>query len=215
MKIIKAKSFYQLLFGSLIIASFASCETGGGGGGSSFDFGDNDPNVVVAMGDSITDGVCVPAGAPYPDRVAALSGKRVINQGSCGEKSSEGASRVNSVLNSANPGYLFILYGTNDALYGDPSAVKENLRAMIQAAKNNKTLPVIATLTPMYDKYAYGNSDAKGISREIRNLANEEGIPLVDLEAEFGSDRSLTHPDGVHLSDSGTQLIALSFNDQL
>ena len=210
-------SFVAVMGLVFVVALCSSCElTGDSGGGSSFDFGDNDVNTVVAMGDSITDGGCAPAGASYPSRVAALSGKNVVNQGSCGEKSSGGASRVNSVLASTNPGYLLILYGANDALFDvDHFAVKENLRAIIQSAKNNMTLPILATLTPMYDGHAFGRGDAQAISVLIRELAGEEDVPLVDLEAEFGEDRSLIQADGLHPSDTGAQLIALSFNDAL
>ena len=46
-------------------------------------------------------------------------------------------------------------------------------------------------------------------------MAEEEGVRLVDLEKEFGSDQSLLQSDGLHPSDSGTQLIATLFAEAI
>lgn len=203
---------------ALLFVSFLSaCETGSSGGGDSTpDVGDNDINTVVCFGDSITDGECVPAGPPYPARLGGLAGKNAINAGSCGEKTEHGVDRVGGLLSKYSPGYICILEGANDAIFDRPTGdVVNNLRSMVQAAKANKTVPLIATLLPMYDGHAFANGSAKDISAGIRQMAKEEGAILVDLEAEFGSDRSLLQEDGLHPSDSGTQLIALAFNDRI
>ncbi|MFH0909665.1 MAG: GDSL-type esterase/lipase family protein [bacterium] len=209
--------FLRFLTGLALAAFLSACETGGGGGGSSTpDVGDNDINTVVCLGDSMTDGECVPAGPPYPSRLGGLTGKTVINAGVCGEKTAAGASRVGGLLSKYKPGYLCILEGANDAIFDRPTSdVVGYLRSMVQAAKANNTIPIIATLTPMYDGHAFANGSAQDISAGIRQMAGEEGVRLVDLEAEFGSDRSLVQDDGLHPSDSGTQLIALAFNDRI
>ena len=198
------------------MALLAACEADGGGGSSTPDVGSNDINTVVCLGDSITEGECVPAGAPYPARLGGLSGKSVVNQGSCGEKSGSGAARADGVLDKYKPGYICILYGANDAIFDRPTAdVVANIRSIVQSAKANQTVPLVATLLPMYDGHAFANGNAKDISAGIRQMASEEGARLVDLEAEFGDDRSLLQEDGLHPSDSGTQLIALAFNDKI
>ena len=199
----------------LSMALLTACESDGGGGSSAPDVGDNDINTVVCSGDSITDGECVPAGAPYPARLGGLAGKTAINQGSCGEKSGSGAARVNGALDQYKPGYICILYGANDAIFDLPAAdVVANIRSIVQAAKANQTVPLVATLLPMYDGHAFAAGNARDISAGIRVMAKEEGARLVDLEAEFGDDRSLLQEDGLHPSDTGTQLIALAFNDR-
>jgi lysophospholipase L1-like esterase len=195
----------------------ASCDSGGGGDGNDdVDVGSNDINTVVCMGDSITQGRCVPAGSPYPSRLASLSGKNVINQGVCGDKSDGGASRVGGVLNRYSPGYLVILYGANDAIFDRSlDSVVGNIRRMIQAAKGNQTVPIVCTLLPMYDVHAFAAGNARAYSAAIRGLAKEEGARLVDLEKEFGGDRALLQADGLHPSDAGTQVIALAVNDAI
>jgi lysophospholipase L1-like esterase len=211
--------FKQLARLSCVVLSAAylsACEDDGGGGSSTPEVGDNDINTVVCQGDSITDGGCVPAGPSYPSRLAGMSGKNVINQGSCGEKSDSGAARINGILNKYSPGYICILYGANDAIFDRPTGdVVNNIRSMVQAAKANQTVPVVATLLPMYDGHAFAAGNARDISAGIRAMAKEEGARLVDLEREFGDDRTLLQPDGLHPSDSGTELIALAFNDAI
>lgn len=196
----------------------SSCNDGGGddSGGGGGDTGDNDKNTVVCLGDSITEGRCAGAGAPYPNRLADLSGKNVINAGSCGEKSSGAASRAGGLLAKYKPGYMCILTGANDAIFGfSVGEVEGNIRTIIQACKANKTIPLVGTVLPMYDTHAYGEPEAAAYSEMIRKVAKEEGAKLVDLRKEFGSDRGLLQADGLHPSDAGTQLIALSFNDRL
>jgi lysophospholipase L1-like esterase len=195
----------------------ANCDGGGSdGGGGDVDVGSNDVNVVVCLGDSITEGRCVPAGLPYPSRLEVLSGKNAINQGICGEKSAGGADRVGGVLNRYSPGFLVILYGANDAIFDHSvGSVIGDIRSMIQAAKGNQTVPLVCTLLPMYDGHAFAAGNARAYSEAIRGLAKEEGARLVDLEREFGDDRSLIQADGLHPSDSGNQLIALAVNDAL
>jgi lysophospholipase L1-like esterase len=201
-----------ILLGGLL----AACESDGGGGSSTPDVGDNDINTVVCLGDSITDGDCVPAGPNYPSRLAGMSGKSVINQGSCGEKSGSGAGRAGGVLDKYSPGYMCILYGANDAIFDRPTGdVVANIRSIVQSCKANQTVPLVATLLPMYDSHGFANGNAQDISAGIRQMAGEEGVALVDLEKEFGDDRSLLQADGLHPSDSGTQLIALAFNDRI
>jgi lysophospholipase L1-like esterase len=188
----------------------------GGGGDSKPDVGLNDINTVVCIGDSITDGGCAPAGAPYPSRLAGLSGKTVINAGVCGSTSDSGAARVNGLLERHKPGYLCILYGINDLTFGrGVDAVIGNIQHMVDAAKANKTIPLVATLLPVYDSHRFAAGRVKETNRRIRALTEAMNVELVDLELEFGIDRSLIQEDGLHPSDSGNQLIALSFNDKL
>ena len=212
---------FRFLSSAAVVVSLVSlgagCDGGGGGGGNSApDVGDNDINTVLCVGDSITDGECVPAGAPYPSRLGGLTGKRVVNAGACGEKSGGGAERIGGLLARHKPGYVCILYGANDAIFDrDIGNVDSHLRTIVQACLDNKSVPIIATLTPLYDGHAFARGSAREISADIRGLAKEMGARLADLENEFGSNRDFIQDDGLHPSDSGTQLIALTFNDRI
>jgi lysophospholipase L1-like esterase len=187
----------------------AGCEDGGGGSGNGGDFGNNDPNVYVAMGDSITAG-------GYPAVLAGMLGKPVINRGVGGAGSADGAARVQGILNSYKPGYLLILYGANDATHGhDPEATIGYLRSIIQTAKANKTVPVIGTLTPMSAEHAAYDAAASSLSAMIRAMAGEEKAAVADLESAFGGRSEYLEADGLHPNAAGTALIAQTFYDAL
>jgi lysophospholipase L1-like esterase len=201
------KKFIRQLCLIVCALGLNGCENGG----SSHDFGANNPNVAVAIGDSIT---ALEGGnsTTYPALLAQMAGMTVINEGSGGATSGDGAAKVTGVLREYSPGYLLILYGANDVIggYGIDNAIA-NLRAIIVTAKNNNTVPVIATITPMCFSHSIFNGSASALNDRIRQLASEEGCDLVDLEAAFGSDTSLFNGDGLHPNDKGLQVIADNF----
>lgn len=210
-------------WGAWMLAVLASgllsaCDGGGGGGESykNFDFGDNDRNKVVALGDSITKGgTCDGDGAPYPRRIADITGLNVINAGVDAEQSSRSAARTGGVLRKYKPGFLLILTGHNDAIFGrDYNAVIGNLRSIVRQAKNNKTVPIIATLLPISAPRSFATGPAEEYNVGIRQMAKEEGAKLVSLDREFGSSGDL-QCDGLHPNDQGTAVIANAFADKL
>ncbi len=205
------------LMAGLLIVALAGC--GGGDGtssaGSGADFGDNNPNVVVALGDSIVAGVDG-GGAPWPARLGGLGGKRVINAGVGGEPSSGARNRLGGLLSAYKPGFLIILTGANDAIMGySTDNATANIRAMVQAAKANKTVPIVATLLPMVGEHGIYDSAARRVSAGVGEVAGSEGVTLVDLNSEFGDPEHQLIGDGLHPNDAGNQLIALAFHDVL
>lgn len=210
--------FNSVISGALLVVIFAlqGCEHGGGGGGiaDGHDFGENDPNVYVAMGDSITHGYG--ASVPYPAVLSSMLGKTVINKGVDGAKASAGLSAVNGVLSTYKPGFLLILYGANDIIYSnDPAQVTELLRAIIRAAKENKTIPVIATCTPQITEHAVYNPGIISLNVRIRSMAAEEGVKVVDLESSFAAHNEYYTSDGLHPNNTGHSVIAADFFDVL
>lgn len=201
---------------SLILAVLCSamCFLSGCEDGESYDYGDNDPNYFVAMGDSITEGVG-DCGTPWPERLSAMLGKTIANEGVSGEHAYEGADRVDGVLSAYKPGRLLILYGANDIMHSrDHDEIIEDLRTIIQAAKNNKTVPELATLIPMSGHDEIFATGVESLNEDVRALASEEGVRLVDLEAAFeatGDVDAYMQSDGVHPNSDGNQLIAETF----
>lgn len=188
------------------------------------DFGDNDSNLVVAMGDSITWGV---NGTPYSTYLSEYLGKPVANEGVSGEHAYEGRQRVDGVLAHYKPGFVLILYGANDLLHGlSAEEIVADLRYMVRSAIANKTIPVVATLTPMVRSHSVFDDGAKYVNIQIRSMARSEGVTLVDLERVFGNRDADADPyvldaddylqwDGLHPNDAGTRQIALAFLDVL
>jgi lysophospholipase L1-like esterase len=184
------------------------------------DFGTNNPNLVVVMGDSITTGIDV---TPYPDMLASLLGTTVINEGYSGEDAYEAIYRVNEVLARYRPGFLLLFYGANDVLhFRGADQIAEDLRFMIRAAKAVNTIPIVATLTPMARTRGIFDSLTDDASHFIRAMAAEEGVLIVDLDIVFNGFDNDADPyvmeaddllqfDGLHPNETGNWEIALAF----
>jgi lysophospholipase L1-like esterase len=200
----------RLVLTGLLASLLCSCEDGGGGGGGGGDVGSNDPNVYVALGDSITGGNGV--SQPYPSILSGMLGKTVYNQGQGGATSGDGVGRVKGLLARYKPGHLLILYGANDLAFGhDIGFTVANLRTIIQAAKANQTIPVIGTLTPMMYAHATFAGGATALSAEIRAMASEEGAAVANLESAFGNNPDYMQADGEHPNQQGAQVMAETF----
>lgn len=203
-----------VLFGVALLLGLAltGCETGGGGD-SEPDYGTNNKDLYVAIGDSITHGSGLDnPDESYPDVLSGLLGKRVINEGLPGEEAWHGLDRFDEVLQTYKPGHILILYGVNDLIAGTgPEYIKSDLRQMIQLARANKTVPVLGTLTPVQGRYSDLYDRALLTSAAIRQLGAEEGVAVADLEAAFNNRSDLLIYDGLHPNAAGHRLMAETF----
>lgn len=206
--------------------ALASCSSGGSSSAPDFDpdLGANDPSVVVAIGDSITFGYdgenvlyCSEseryAGGFCPT-LQSLTGKTVINEGVCGDDSYGGAARIESVLEDHRPGVILIDFSPND-LYNGTDTVIRNLRSMITAARNNKTVPILGTLTPAVGPHDGWQPFIESVNEKILLLCAEQGIECADHFQAFTSDpRYIESPyalltsDGLHPNSAGYELMA-------
>lgn len=205
----------QIMAGAFLVCAcmFAGCE----GGGESHlsdghDFGTNNPNVFVAFGDSITYGVGEGVVTNYPTKLGNLLGKPVYNEGYPGAESFVGAALVHSILEGYKPGFLLILFGVNDLImgYSENEAIG-NLQYICQAAINNKTIPVIATLTPVFGEHKMFASGVSRLNVLIRQMAIDMNVALVDLELAFMWNSLYIQEDGLHPNDQGNDLMAVTF----
>lgn len=204
----------------------SSGDSGGEGGGSNsdysdHDFGGNDPHLYLAFGDSITYGYNPDNSSQqsYPDKLAKKLFTTVINEGWPGDTTYDAMRGVNQLLSDYKPGYLLILFGANDCIWWpwDVGGIINNLRYIIQSAKNNKTIPVIATLTPFLGPHDGGSwvHCVKDTNEGIRELAVEQDIPLADLDAAFNWSSRYMSSDGLHPNNAGYELIASIFYDTI
>ena len=211
----------------LLLAIGSSC----GSSDSGPDFGTNNPEVIVAMGDSITFGYgdigvdsCDESQrgvGGFCPRLQGLIDKPVINEGDCGSQSSDGAARVQSVLQSYRPGVLLIDYSPNDLFEGTEVAI-DNLRTMIGAAISNKTVPVVGTLVPSAGEHTGWGPFIKALNNDIRSLCKELKVECADHYEAFVSDPgfavspyALLSEDGLHPNASGYELMAKTWHSAL
>ena len=203
----------------LVAAIFLFCCgcSDGDGGLSNSNRGSNDLNVVVAFGDSITQGSECPC-VPYPARLSGLIGKTVYNTGVGGSKATQNVGRTQNAINKYHPAFMLILYGVNDIIhsYGSASVVGA-VAQMVQICKQNNVVPVVATYPVPIGEHWIFSGGTLSLNAGIRAIADAEGIHCVDLEAEFMGDQwtdpTLMMPDGLHPNDAGTQIMAMAFAD--
>ena len=145
-----------------------------------------------------------------------MLGKTVINAGSPGRWASDGVSGISATLRRHKPGYILVLFGANDIVFGrNTDAIVSNLRTIVQVAKNNNTIPIIATLTPVYDGHSFMTGGIDELNPKIKQMAKEEGIRIANLSGAFGSDRGLMQADGLHPAAAGATKMAEVFKGKL
>ncbi len=172
---------------------------------------DTRQDVCMAMGDSITEGDGASSYAnSYVPLLSARWGKTVLNVAEGGAYSSDGAATIDVLLYQHNPRYLTIFFGTNDAGLMDPAYSIYYLQYMIQRAKENGTIPVIATLGACFDEWDWRKPYMIDLSKRIRQLAADEGIACADIEPALGWNRSY-YADSLHPNNAGHQIIADTF----
>jgi lysophospholipase L1-like esterase len=188
------------------------------------DLGTNDSSVVVALGDSITFGYgdtgissCEDSARDdggFCPRLQSLVGKTVINRGVCGASSYDGVDQVEEVLDRYHPGVLLIDYSPNDLFYGSETVIA-NLRTMITAARNNKTVPILGTLVPAVGDHKGWEPFIETVNAQILALCDEQGIECADHWKAFVNDPgfiaspyALLAEDGLHPNAAGYELMA-------
>jgi lysophospholipase L1-like esterase len=178
----------------------------------------NRQDIFVAMGDSITIGFPL---SNYDDsyvaRLSRLWGKTAVNEGVDATKSSYGTAIIRSILSEHNPRYLTLYYGSNDVGFYDNDQIVTNLRYIIFRAKENGTIPVVATLGPVFGQWAWRKPSVIELNKKIRQMAAEEGVACADLEAALNWNSAYIYdyingvPDGMHPNSAGHQIIANVF----
>jgi len=214
---------------------------GGHSGPTEHDIGGNDPNVVVAFGDSISDGYDSYNGMGYRDDLEYLfaadgrSGIRVLDEGEPGTYSYQGVERINGVLARDRPAVLILLYGTNDEHSSLPKSVfsrvvsttSDNLRQIVYSARANQTIVVLSTLPPVCgparelqrNNIIAMNVEIRRLGAELR--AADDGVYLADAWEAFLSAAppdgcSLINPDpGNHPNEAGYAVLARTYYNAL
>jgi acyl-CoA thioesterase-1 len=165
--------------------------------------------VVLCVGDSITDSY---GGLPgYPEHLAALTGRRVVNAGRTYETSAGGAAKTPALLDEHRPAALTILYGINDIQDAAAATViVANIRLMVRAAASRGVRPIVGLVLPVREGLAGLNPAVERLNAALIAMAREEKVPTVDLYNLF-LDRSELYLDAIHPNAAGRIAIAAAF----
>jgi lysophospholipase L1-like esterase len=196
----------------------------------------------VAFGDSITEGKTSPdptallltVEESYPFKLEALLKARYIdqtiavsNEGRGGEPViTKGQQRLAQVLDTREPDVLLLLDGANDLLGAANSGTTESvipkiagaLESMVKKAKSDGVEVMLATFPPQNPSGSRG-AGAKFVPKlneEIRHVAADERVPLVDLYNGLGGTPvGSVGVDGLHLTDAGYTKVAQIWFDAI
>jgi acyl-CoA thioesterase-1 len=168
--------------------------------------------VIVMLGDSLTAGFQLPAGAALP---AALQREfegrgvpgRFVNAGVSGDTTGDGLNRYEWSVEGSNADLLVVALGSNDFLAQLPADVpKRNLAAILTKAKaDNLPTVLLGVAIPGEAK----DEHEAAYAAIYPQLAAEFGVPyLPDMLAPVAGKPGLLQQDGVHPTAEGVEAMA-------
>jgi acyl-CoA thioesterase-1 len=157
---------------------------------------------ILVLGDSLSAGYGLPAGASWPALLSAqlparAPGWSMVNAGISGDTTAGGLARLPALLARERPVLVLIELGANDALRGQPLAASaDNLRAMIDAARQaGAQVGLIGMQIPPN----FGPVYTRQFRDMYKNVARETDVPLLDFLLEpVAGDAGNFQDDGIH-----------------
>ncbi len=150
--------------------------------------------IVLAFGDSITQGNGAGPEESYPAVLASLTGLTVINAGQPGEVTGGGRERLPALLDQHQPALLLLCHGGNDLLRKiDPVVTRGNLYAMIDMA-HTRGIPVMLVGVPQPGLFMLESAE---LYREVatRHGLLYDGDILPDVYSDNGLKADQIHPN--------------------
>ena len=165
---------------------------------------------IVAVGDSLTEGLGVAEEFAYP---ALLEKKlrsdgyhyRVINAGVSGETSSGTLARIKWIL-TLKPNIVILVIGANDGFRGiDPELIKTNILSLVRAFKERR---VTVLLGGMQMGQNLGKEYVTAFEKIYPLVAREENAGLVPFFLTgVATNPNLNQPDGIHPTAEGYRVV--------
>jgi len=163
--------------------------------------------VIVAFGDSLTDGYGVPEGQKYTDYLqTALDEKglkyRVVNAGVSGDTTGNALDRVASVV-ALKPVLVILEIGGNDGLRGLPvDQTRQNLEQIVKQLQASGAKVLLWSMTLPRN---YGPKYVREFEKVYESVGRQYKVPLVPVR-EFG--KVEMQADGIHPTGAGYQKLA-------
>jgi acyl-CoA thioesterase-1 len=168
------------------------------------------PVKMVVLGDSLSAGLGLPAGAAFPERLkVALKTNGVdvdmINAGVSGDTSSGGRDRLDWSVPDGTEAVIVEL-GANDALRGiDPGITR---KALTEIVTRLKARGIAVMLCGMLAPPNYGSEYAERFNAIYPELAKSFGVPLYPFFLQgVATHESLNQADGLHPTAEGVDVI--------
>ena len=166
--------------------------------------------LIVAMGDSLTEGLGVDAADAYPaqlERKLRAGGYdvTVVNAGVSGETSSGARSRVDWVLRQ-QPDIVILATGGNDGLRGvEPALTEKNIDQIVQRIQDSGAVVVLGGMEMVQNMGTQYTGDFRAIYPEIAKRHNLVLMPFF-LEGVAGHPE-LNQADTIHPTAEGYKIV--------
>lgn len=166
-------------------------------------------SVVLALGDSITQGVGADAQAAWPLLLAKESGWQVINGGVSGDDSAQALARLPKLLDEHRPTLVLVSIGGNDFLRRQPeSATRANIAAILTMVEGQGSQAVLIGIP------ALGLGAALGMPSDhalYADLAQAHDVPLLsgawgEVMRESGWMSDQVHPNAQGYAEFAARL---------
>lgn len=172
---------------------------------------EQDAFVILALGDSLTEGLGVKKDGNYPAlleqalKQRGYSHIKVINSGFSGETSSGLKNRVDWVM-QLKPDLTILNIGANDAIRGLPlTLTSDNITNIIERIQATGSEVILAGMQ-IYDNL--GREYVSGFKDMYPKLAEQHDLVMIPFFLEHvGGDPALNQADMIHPTTAGYQVI--------
>lgn len=166
------------------------------------------PDRIVALGDSLTAGYGLPAGEDFASKlqqelVARGLNVRIENAGISGNTTEDGKRRVaQAIAGDEKPRLVIVALGANDMLRRiEPATTRDNLSSILSTLRD-KDIPVF--LIGMRNPMGIGPFMGGPYAGLYKDLAKEYDVPFFPFFLkDVAMDKSLNLPDGMHPNEKG------------
>lgn len=169
------------------------------------------PLTILALGDSLTEGLGVDNDANYPAQLEArlqelgYKDVKVVNSGLSGETSTGLVNRLDWVLQT-KPDITILTIGANDAIRGiDVTTVEANIRTAIKRLQDNGSEVILGGMQ-IYDNL--GSDYVESFAAIYPRVAKDMNVTLIPFFLDgVGGDPKLNQADAIHPTKEGYTII--------
>lgn len=166
---------------------------------------------ILALGDSLTEGLGVANDANYPAQLEArlqelgYNNVKVINSGLSGETSTGLVNRLDWVAQT-KPDITILTIGANDAMRGiEVATVETNIRKAITELQDNGSEVILGGMQ-IYDNL--GSDYVQAFAEMYPRIAKDMNVPLIPFFLEgVGGDPKLNQADAIHPTKEGYTIV--------
>ncbi|WP_242678655.1 arylesterase [Psychrobacter pygoscelis] len=169
------------------------------------------PITILALGDSLTEGLGVAEQDSYPAQLeaalheAGYVNAKVVNSGLSGETSTGLVNRLDWVMKT-KPDITILTTGANDAMRGiEVAMIEKNIRTAIERLQAGGSTVILGGMQ-VYDNM--GNEYVKSFSDIYPRIAEDTGVAFIPFFLDgVAADRELNQDDAIHPTKDGYTII--------